>query len=84
MRGTRTRRANEGPAFDDALLASSGTGDFASMPEACDATIQRVETSRVDPAAKAFYDRAYAVYQQLYRDLSGSFRTISALVSAGT
>lgn len=79
-----TINAIEGPAFGVALLAQVGTGGFASVPEACDATIQRVETARVDPKTKAFYDRAYAVYQQLYRDLSGSFRTISALVSSGS
>ncbi|HEX8202802.1 MAG TPA: FGGY-family carbohydrate kinase, partial [Isosphaeraceae bacterium] len=79
-----TINAGEGPAFGVALLAQVGTGGFASVPEACDATIQRVETARVDPAAQAFYDRAHAIYRQLYRDLSGSFRAISALVAAGT
>ena len=53
-----------------------------SVPEACDATIRTVESTAVDPKAKAFYDRAYAIYRQLYRDLRESFQSISELVSA--
>ena len=75
-----TINATEGPAFGVALLAQVGTGGFASVPEACDATIRVVDQPAVDPAAGAFYDRAYAIYRQLYRDLRGSFARISALV----
>ena len=48
-----TLNAAEGPAFGVALLAQVGTGGFASVPEACDATIRLVDQSRVDPAARA-------------------------------
>ena len=35
-----TLNSTEGPAFGVALLAQVGTGGFASVPEACDATIR--------------------------------------------
>jgi len=76
-----TLNSTEGPAFGVALLAQVGTGGFSSVPEACDATIRAVDATRVDPKAKVYYDRAYAVYRQLYQDLRGSFRTISELVA---
>ena len=79
----RTVNATEGPAFGAALLAQVGVGAFATVPEACDATIRTVEAARVDPAAAAFYDRAHAIYRQLYLDLKGSFRAISGLVRGG-
>jgi len=77
-----TVNSTEGPAFGVALLAQVGTGGFASVPEACDATIQAVGCACVDQDVKAFYDRAFAVYRQLYQDLRTSFKTISALVAA--
>jgi xylulokinase len=75
-----TLNSTEGPAFGVALLAQVGTGGFASVPEACDAAIRVVDTTRVDPPVKARYDRAYAVYRQLYLDLRSSFKAIGALV----
>jgi xylulokinase len=75
-----TLNSTEGPAFGVALLAQVGTGGFASVAEACDATIRSVDSTAVEPKAKAYYDRAYRVYRQLYHDLRASFRTISALV----
>ena len=72
--------ATEGPAFGVALLAMVGAGVFASVPEACDATIRLVEQTRVEPERQAFYDRGYAIYRKLYQDLRESFAAISALV----
>ena len=76
-----TLNSSEGPAFGVALLAQVGTGAFQSVPEACDATIRAVDSTRVDPSAKAYYDRAFPIYRQLYRDLRESFQTISSLVA---
>ncbi len=76
-----TLNSTEGPAFGAGLLAQVGTGGFATVPEACDATIRVVESTTVDPRAKAQYDRAYAVFGQLYRDLRESFQKISGLVA---
>ena len=43
-RDVHTLNSTEGPAFGVALLAQVGTGGFASVPEACDATIRTVES----------------------------------------
>jgi xylulokinase len=75
-----TLNSTEGPAFGVALLAQVGTGGFSSVQEACDATIRKTSSTRVDPAVKAYYDRGFSVYRQLYQDLRASFKTISALV----
>jgi xylulokinase len=76
-----TLNSTEGPAFGVALLAQVGTGGFSSVPEACDATIRAVDSTQVDPRAKSYYDRAFAVYRQLYLDLRSSFKSISSLVN---
>jgi xylulokinase len=77
-----TLNSTEGPAFGVGLLAQVGTGGFSSVSEACDATIRAVDSTRVDPAVKSYYDRAYAIFRQLYQDLRGSFKSISALVES--
>lgn len=77
----QTLNSTEGPAFGAALLAQVGTGGYASVSEACDATIHPVETTRVDPRTKAFYDRAYRIYRRLYLDLRPAFREIGELVA---
>ena len=74
-----TINASEGPAFGAALLAQVGTGGFANVAEACDATIKVVETTRVEPSAKATYERAYPIYRKLYRDLKDTFREMANL-----
>ena len=76
-----TLNSTEGPAFGVALLAQVGTGGFKSVPEACDAMIRPVAETRVEPKAKAYYDRAFSVYRQLYRDLRESFKKIGSLVA---
>lgn len=78
-----TINASEGPAFGAALLAQVGVGGFSTVPEACDATIMTVESTGVDRRAKAYYDRAYKVYRDLYVHLKGTFREISELVAEG-
>jgi xylulokinase len=74
-----TLNSTEGPAFGVALLAMVGAGAFASVPEACDATIRLADRNAVDPKARAFYDRGYVLYRKLYQDLRESFAALSAL-----
>ncbi len=76
-----TINAGEGPAFGAALLAQVGTGGFASVPEACDATIKVVETIRVDEASKKVFDRGYPIYRKLYKDLRETFQEMSRFVN---
>jgi len=68
----------EGSAYGAALLAMTGTGAFASVTEACRATVREVE--RVEPSGTAgFYQRAHRVYQGLYPALRESYRAIDTL-----
>ncbi len=71
--------ADEGPAYGVALLAAVGAGEFKNIVEACDATVKT--TGSLKPIAKTgqFYNRAFPVYQQLYRSLRGDFRSIAEL-----
>lgn len=68
-----TINAGEGPAFGAALLALVGIGAYASVPEACDATIRVTESTKNHPAASVLYDRGYRIYRKLYQDLKGTF-----------
>jgi xylulokinase len=65
--------ASEGPAYGVALLAGVGTGVWASVEEACKATIR--QTARINPNKKraAAYDRIHPIYQALYADLKDRF-----------
>ncbi|MBV8677945.1 MAG: xylulokinase [Planctomycetaceae bacterium] len=78
--GVHTLQSTEGPAFGAALLAQVGSGGFASVLEACDATIRLADETPFDPEAHEFYNRGHALFRQLYRDLRGSFAAISGLV----
>ncbi|MCS7015340.1 MAG: xylulokinase [Gemmatales bacterium] len=71
--------ATEGPAFGVALLAMVGTGAYASVPEACDATIRVTEEIAPCPQRQAFYNRCYATYRQLYPALRHLFPELSRL-----
>jgi xylulokinase len=74
-----TINGEEGAAYGVALLAAVGGGAFANIVEACAATISVVQETPVDRAAKKHYDRAFPVYQQLYRSLKDDFKKIAAL-----
>jgi len=77
-----TLQSTEGPALGVAILAQVGTGGHKSVAEACDAIIRLEDKTTLDPRGKAFYDRGYAIYGQLYRDLKESFRKIGKLIEA--
>jgi len=74
-----TINSEEGPAYGVALLAAVGAGAFKNIAEACKATIRPVKQTSVNRAAKAYYDRAFPEYQQLYRSLKDDFKRIAAL-----
>lgn len=65
-RPVATLATQEGSAYGAALLAMTGTGVFASVPEACRATIRETETCRPDPASAEAYARRYEVFTSLY------------------
>ncbi len=74
-----TINTEEGPAYGVALLAAVGAGAFKNIQEACAATIRVVKETPVERSAKAYYDRAFPIYQQLYGSLKQDFKHIAAL-----
>ncbi len=74
-----TINSEEGPAYGVALLAAVGAGAFKNIEEACGATIRVVQETPPNRAAKTYYQRAFPVYQQLYRSLKDDFKRIAAL-----
>jgi xylulokinase len=71
--------ADEGPAYGVALLAAVGAGEFKNIAEACDATVKTTGQTKPAAAARRHYDKAFPVYQQLYRSLRDDFREIAAV-----
>lgn len=69
--------STEGGAFGAALLASVGAGSFASVPEACAATIAVTGRDVPDAAWAATYDSLYETYRALYPALAPTFRALA-------
>jgi xylulokinase len=74
-----TLGSEEGAAFGVALLAAVGAGAFKDIREACAATIRVVSETATDRKAAKHHDRAFPIYQQLYRSLRNDFKSIAAL-----
>jgi xylulokinase len=74
-----TINSEEGAAYGVALLAAVGAGEFKNIQEACAATIRVVRQTAVARSAKRYYDRAFPIYQGLYRSLKDDFVRIAAL-----
>lgn len=74
-----TINAEQGPAYGVALLAAVGAGAFKNVEEACAATIFTVKKTPLNKTAAKVYDRAFPLYQQLYRSLKKDFEAISDL-----
>ena len=76
-----TINAEEGPAYGVALLASTATGSYDSITEACRATIQVTNRFPVCEKNRSAYNAAYPLYQQLYRSLKNDYQKIAEWVS---
>jgi xylulokinase len=74
-----TINCQEGPAYGVALLAAVGDGAYKDIVQACRATIRTVDETRPTKKAKAYYTRAFEVYQKLYQSLKDDFKTIGQL-----
>jgi xylulokinase len=61
-----TTNATEGPAFGAALLAGVAAGIYPSVQQACDATVQVVDTTAPQAEAERIYKQAYETYRALY------------------
>ena len=82
-RSVATINGEEGAAYGAALLAAVGAGAFRNIGEACKATIREVQRTPAKRRASKYYDRAFPVYQQLYRSLKDDFQNIAALERMG-
>jgi xylulokinase len=65
--------ADEGPAYGVALLAAVGAGLYKNVTEACAATVKTAESSKPEAKTRKTYDRAFPVFQELYRALKDEF-----------
>jgi xylulokinase len=73
-----TVNAEEGAAYGAALLAATGTGAFADIPEACRRAV--VVTGRTEPGqAAAGYEELYAIYRQLYPAMRPAFHALAQI-----
>jgi xylulokinase len=61
-----TLESQEGSAYGAGLLAMVGTGAFASVQEACRATIKEVESIQPRPAESEKYGKLHRVFQAIY------------------
>lgn len=68
-----TLETQEGSAYGAALLAMTGTREFASVPEACAAVIREAESISPRAAESATYAEAYTSYRALYPALRPVF-----------
>jgi xylulokinase len=76
---TVTLETQEGSAYGAALLALVGTGAYASVTEACRATIRETDSVSPRAATAEFYSRAHRVYQALYPVLKPIYGQIAGL-----
>lgn len=74
-----TINVTDSTAYGAALLAGVGSGVYASVPEACQATIRIVD--RIDPhtITQAVYNEYYPIYRSLYRALKPAFNAVAAI-----
>lgn len=76
-----TINVDEGPALGVALLAGVGTGVYASVEEACRATIQVQDSQDTCSVNHVAYKRFHKLYQSLYVHLKSDFAEVAKLVS---
>ena len=74
-----TLETQEGSAYGAALLAMVGTGAYATVPEACKATIKEVDGTSPRPHESQVYARGHEVYRMLYPTLKPIYSLINNL-----
>ncbi|MFT3894398.1 MAG: xylulokinase [Anaerolineales bacterium] len=73
-----TVNTTEGGAYGAALLAGVGAGAWKDVVSACRACIKITGSTQPDPFQVETYQGTYAIYQDLYPALKGSFEKLSA------
>jgi len=71
-----TVNTTEGGAFGAALLAAVGAGVWATVPEACAATIKVLSATAPQPEQVKVYDALYPLYRELYPALKPTFDAV--------
>lgn len=74
-----TLKNSGGGTLGVALLAMVGTGAYASLEEACDATIRLGEDSQADAERSAKYQEVYNLYTELYPKLKDSYQLLKQI-----
>jgi xylulokinase len=74
-----TTNSQEGAAYGVALLAAVGAGAYKNVVEACAGTIRVRKETPAQESAHQRYQRAFPLFQQLYRSLKDDFGKIAAL-----
>ena len=72
-----TVNTTEGAAYGAALLAGVGADAWSSVPEACKATINVVESTTPQPEHAAAYKKLYPQYRALYPALKPTFDAVA-------
>jgi xylulokinase len=67
----------EGSAYGAALLAMVGTGEFATVPEACAATVREADSVMPRDAESKTYAKGYETYHALYPALRPIYKRIT-------
>ncbi len=75
-----TVNTTEGAAYGAALLAGVGAGQWASVPEACKATVRVLETTAPQAESVAKYNDWYPRYTALYPALKDEFAAIAGVL----
>ena len=76
-KGVATLETQEGSAYGAALLAMVGTGEYASVPEVCAATIREAESVEPRATESAFYSNAHDAYRALYPALRPFYERVA-------
>jgi xylulokinase len=71
-----TLETQEGSAYGAALLAMVGTGAYASVEEACGATLREVDSVTPRAEERAAYQKSHKIYQALYPALKPLYRLL--------
>jgi len=75
----QTCRRLELPAALERSRSGNGAGEFKDVKQACAATTRVIDETKPDRKAARYYDRAYAVYRDLYPSLKDDFKAIAGL-----
>ena len=74
-----TTNSSEAGALGAALLGGVAAGIYKDVPEACDVTVFTENPCSPDPVATAYYQKAHALYQKLYRSLKDDYKLLKEL-----